>query len=54
MDLRWINKATKEIGVVFVTDDDVRILETIGYHHCHEEDFTDDEFDGALVEIWKP
>lgn len=54
MELRWRNKATKEIGVAFVTDDDAKILETVGYYHCNEEDFTDDELDEAYVEIWKP
>lgn len=54
MELRWRNKATKEIGVAYVTDDDAKVLETVGYYHCHEEDFTDDEKDGEYVEIWKP
>ena len=54
MVLRWMNRKTKEIGIAFVTDDDAIILETIGYYHCEEEDFTNDEFDEAYVEIWKP
>lgn len=53
MELRWRNNATKEIGVAFVTDDDAKVLETVGYYHCHEEDFTDDEKDGEYVEVWK-
>lgn len=54
MELRWRNKRTKEIGVAFVTDDDARVLEAVGYYHCNEEDFTDDELDEAYVEVWKP
>lgn len=26
----------------------------MGYEHFHEENFTDDELDGELIEIWKP
>ena len=54
MELRWKNNATKDIGVAFVTDYDATVLEFIGYYHCDEEDFTDDELDGEHVEVWKP
>lgn len=54
MELRWHNRETKEIGVALVTDDDVKILHIVGYYHCEEEDFTDDELDGEIVEVWKP
>lgn len=54
MELRWKNTKTKEVGIVFVTDDDAKVLEAVGYYHCEEEDFTDDELDGAYVEVWKP
>lgn len=54
MELRWRNKATKEVGIAFVTDDDARVLEAMNYYHCEEEDFTDDELDEAYVEVWKP
>ena len=54
MELRWTNKATREIGVAFVTDDDARVLDAVGYYHCDEEDFTDDELDTEYVEVWKP
>lgn len=54
MELRWKNNATREIGVAFVTDDDALVLRTVGYEYCNDEDFTDDEKDGELVEVWKP
>lgn len=54
MELRWRNKATKEVGIAFVTDEDAKVLEAMNYYHCSEEDFTDDELDEAYVEIWKP
>lgn len=54
MELRWRNTVTKEVGVAFVTDLDAEVLSAMGYEHCEEEDLTDDEMDGALVEIWKP
>ena len=54
MELRWRNRVTNEIGVALVTDDDARILEIVGYYHCYDEDFTDDDKDGEWVEIWKP
>ena len=54
MELRWKNTATKEIGVAFVTDNDAEVLEAMGYYHCNEEDFTDDEKDGEYIEVWKP
>lgn len=54
MELRWKNTKTKEIGVAFVTDNDAEVLEAIGYYHCVEEDFTDDELDGEYIEVWKP
>ena len=54
MELRWKNNETKAIGVAFVTDNDAEVLEAMGYYHCEEEDLTDDELDGAYVEIWKP
>ena len=54
MELRWKNKVTKDIGVALVTDDDVKVLEAVGYYHCDEEDFTDDELDGEYVEVCKP
>ena len=54
MELRWKNKSTKEVGIAFVTDNDAEVLEAMGYYHCNEEDFTDDELDGEYVEVWKP
>lgn len=54
MELRWTNKKTKEVGIAFVEDSDAAVLIAMGYEHCYEEDVTDDELDGALVEIWKP
>lgn len=54
MELRWRNKADGEIGVAFVTDDDAKVLEAVGYYHYDEEDFTDDELDKEYVEVWKP
>ena len=54
MELRWTNKSTKEVGIAFVMDSDAVVLRAMGYEHCDEEDLTDDELDGELVEIWKP
>ena len=54
MELRWKNNATKAVGIAFVTDSDAAVLRGMGYEHCDEEDVTDDELDGELVEIWKP
>lgn len=54
MELRWTNRLTKEVGIAFVMDSDAVVLRAMGYEHCDEEDVTDDELDGALVEIWKP
>lgn len=54
MQLRYKNCITKEVGIAFVTDSDAVVLRAMGYEHCEEEDLTDDELDGALVEIWKP
>ena len=54
MQLRWTKRTTKEIGVAYVTEEDVRVLKAVGYYYCEEEDFTDDEFDGEIVEVWKP
>ncbi len=54
MELRWTNKITKEVGIAFMTDSDAVVLRAMGYEHCDEEDLTDDELDGELVEIWKP
>ena len=54
MELRWKDANTKAIGIAFVTDNDAEVLQAMGYYHCNEEDFTDDELDKAYVEIWKP
>lgn len=54
MERRWYNRNTKDIGVAFVSDSDADILRCCGYEPCEEEDFTDDELDGELVEVWKP
>lgn len=54
MQLRYKNYITKEVGIAFVTDSDAVVLRAMGYEHCEEEDLTDDELDGELVEIWKP
>lgn len=54
MELRWKNNTTKEVGIAFVMDSDAVVLRAMGYEHCDEEDVTDDELDGELVEIWKP
>ena len=54
MQLRWINHSTQSIGVAFVTDDDAKVLQAVGYYHCCEEDFTDDELDEEYIEVWKP
>lgn len=54
MERRWYNKRTHEIGVAFVSDSDADILRCCGYAPCPEEDFTDFDYDGEPVEIWKP
>lgn len=53
MELRWRNKANGDIGVAYVTDEDDKVLQAVGYYHCNEEDFTDDEKDGEYIEVWK-
>lgn len=53
MELRWRNKADGEIGVAYVTDNDAKILQCVGYYHCIEEDFNDAK-DEAYIEVWKP
>ena len=53
MELRWTRNSTKEVGVAFMTDTDAEVLKAMGYEHCDEEDFTDDELDCAWVEVWK-
>ena len=52
MQLRWKDNDTKAVGVAYVTDDDAKVLEAVGYYHCDEEDF-DDELDGEYIEVWK-
>lgn len=54
MEIRWKNNLTKAIGVAKITDDDEHVLKFVGYEPCEEENFTDDEYDGELVEVWKP
>lgn len=54
MELRWSNRVTKEVGVAFVMDSDAEVMRAMGYEHCDDEDFTDDETDGEWVEVWKP
>ena len=54
MEIRWKNNATKAIGVAKLTDDDEDVLEFVGYKYCPEEYYFDDDYDGELVEIWKP
>ena len=46
MELRWRNRVTGEIGVAFTMDSDAEVMRAMGYEHCDEEDFTDDEKDG--------
>ena len=54
MEIRWKNNLTKAIGVSKITDDDEHVLKFVGYEPCEEENFIDDEYDGELVEVWKP
>ena len=54
MEIRWKNNVTKAIGVAKITDDDEHVLKFVGYEPCEEENFTDDEYDGESVEVWKP
>ncbi len=54
MELRWRDKSTNKVGIAFMMDSDAVVLQAMGYEHCDEEDFTDDEFDGENVEVWKP
>lgn len=51
MELRWRNRVTREVGIAFMTDNDAKVLEAMGYEHCDEEDFTDSELDGEWVEV---
>lgn len=54
MELRWKNNTTSDIGVAIVSDSDAKVMRAMGYEHCDEEDFMDDDYDGAYVEVWKP
>lgn len=53
MKLKWKDEGnTQSIAVAFISDEDTKILNAVGYFHCEEEDYEDD-VDG-LVEVWKP
>ena len=54
MELRWKDNKTKAIGVAYVSDQDADVLVAVGYYHDWKEDVNDDDFDGDMVEIWKP
>lgn len=54
MEIIWKNNETKAIGVSKLFDDDERVLEFVGYEFCYIEGFGDDEYDGELVDVWKP
>lgn len=54
MELRWRDKSTNKIGIAFMMDSDAEVLQAMGYEHCDEEDFNDDELDGEVVEVWRP
>ena len=51
MELRWRNRATRAVGIAFMTDSDAEVLRAMGYEHCHEENFTDDELDGEEAKV---
>lgn len=53
MELRWKNEETKAIALAYVSDEDAKILEAVGYYHCDEEDCRD-EYLGTYLEVWKP
>lgn len=52
MKLRWKDNNTKSIGVAFVSDEDAKILNAVGYFYCEDEDVSDEDME--LVEVWKP
>lgn len=55
MELRWKDNRTKTIGLAYVTDEDVKILEFLGYEpDLTINSVTDDEIDFAEVEFWAP
>lgn len=41
----------KEIGLAFVNDNEAEVLEAVGYYHCNDKDYVDN--DGRYVEVWK-
>lgn len=51
MELRMVGNETKIMTLAYVTDEDAKILEIAGYHHCAEEDFM---ADNEYLEVWKP
>ena len=53
MELRWKNEETKAIALAYVSDEDAKILEAVGYYHCDEEDCRDKHY-GTYLEVWKP
>lgn len=50
MELRMVQEQTKTITLAYVTDEDAKVLEAVGYYHCSEEDFI---ADNEYLEVWK-
>ena len=51
MELRMISNETRIITLAYVTDEDAKVLEAVGYYHCNAEDFV---ADNEYLEVWKP
>ena len=51
MELRMVGNETKIITLAYVTDEDAKVLEAVGYEHCEQEDFI---ADNEYLEVWKP
>lgn len=51
MELRMFGNKTKIITLAYVTDEDAKVLEAVGYEHWAEEDFM---ADNEYLEVWKP
>jgi hypothetical protein len=53
MLLVYKDDKAKEIGVAFVDDNEAEVLEAVGYYHCNNKDYMEEEPNGRYVEVWK-
>lgn len=51
MELVMLSNETKIITLAYVTDEDAKVLEAVGYEHWNEQDFV---VNNKYLEVWKP